>query len=290
MITISEYNEGKLIDEFLKIPYDLTRKEYSTSQLFSYKNNFWNILASDETRVKLKKSSSDYINANYILDNYIATQHPNKESLNDFWLMVYESKSTLIINLNESNNYLPPNQSNIYGNIHVKITNCIDKKYIQLRTLELHENNHCKKVYHITFLSWPDKSIPDKDEFNKFMNIIKILNVDFMIVHCKAGIGRTGTFILIDYMLRMIKNNKKNINDIISTVREMRAGRYGMIQSSKQFKFALSYIICQLSIMNKENFKYNRKLSSSCNDISKKDQVIITNKSKLHYSTEISIR
>lgn len=137
--------------EFAQIPQDLTLKKYNIARFYHDKNNFTNILSSDETRVML--SDDTYINANFIFDKYIATQQPNYSTIDDFWQMVSETNCCLIINLCGDNNYLPlyPFVSKSYKGIDIAIISNFDKENIQLRKIKLSDGIKSKIIYHITF-------------------------------------------------------------------------------------------------------------------------------------------
>jgi len=257
-----ELNKQKLINNFTKLPKDLTDQNYLISSLAinSSKNNFNNVLVSDSTRVKLQNYSHDYINANYILKNrYIATQQPNDNTILDFWRMVIETKSKLIVNLNGSpgsNNYLSltEKQSNEIlldikeikstDCIKIKIITIIDKRSCNINATDLNQMYHMYRIYHLTYLKWPDFGVPNSNEFIELINITKKINslvTKFpIIVHCRAGIGRTGTFIMVHCVLNLLDHNL--YPNLINFVKHMRYARSGMIQEVSQFEFILNII------------------------------------------------
>jgi len=265
---------------------DLTQQQYKISQLpeNNKKNNFNNILASEESRVKLKNSSSDYINANYIFgDKYIATQQPNNHTIIDFWYMVHQTKSRIIINLTGENNYLPLNNINhTFHNIEVKILNTSNNENLEIRKLEV--TNFLSQeqpliTYHVTFKKWKDFDIPKEEAFMRLLTLTNILESKEhknrpIIVHCKAGVGRTGTFILIHYLYKQTQLG--NYLDPLDTVRLMRKARYGMVQNNKQFNFVLNMIN---KLPNKVKKNNNKKISltSSCGEIHNKVCIIKKN-------------
>lgn len=210
---------------FAKIPKDLTKKDYKTAKTYLEKNKFNDILASEETRVKVPHVS--YINANYVLDKYIATQQPLKDTINDFWSMIYYTNTDLIVNLHGDNMYLPDKPE------MVKIIYKSDD--IEIRTINVHD----RIVQHITYNGWPDYGVPDQDGFIQLYKMYKIFgNCSNVVVHCRAGIGRTGTFILIDYITR-----KFGPRYILQTLIKMRESRVGMVQTKAQLEFAENIIL-----------------------------------------------
>lgn len=240
-------NNGNLLTQFHKLEQDSTDKNYFYAKSYPEKNNFPNILASERSRVKLEDCKCDYINANYILENYIATQQPNEHTINDFWKMIYQTNTSIIINLTGDNNYLSTdNIFTIYGDISLKLRQIKSNEYMSILRITLTQNKIKRKLYHITYHNWPDFGIPDVDEFMSLLNEINFLNTDDnrpITIHCKAGVGRTGTFIMIHHILEGIKQN--NYYDPIKVIQKMRESRASMIQNKTQFEFAISIILKQ---------------------------------------------
>jgi protein tyrosine phosphatase len=247
---ISLDQEEDLVNQFGQLSEDLTSKNYhEASKLSNYiKNSFSNILSSDETRVKLSSTNykSDYINANWIFNRYIATQHPSQNTVSDFWRMILEKKVSMIVNLNGNVNYIPHDQS-IFDHLEVKVINISTLNHYHLRTIQILDHNlKIHSVYHITFNNWPDFDIPDINAFYDLLKMFDLLT-DYqkqdspIVVHCKAGVGRTGTFILIHKMMHFIKKGEE-IPNIIELVKQMRSSRTSMIQGKKQFRFILQII------------------------------------------------
>ena len=295
-------NKDSLVSSFSKLPMDLTEQKYTTANLHEKKNNFPNVLASDESRVKLKRSSGDYINANYMLDDkYIATQQPNEHTIVDFWHMIYQTKSKTIINVNGENNYLPLNDNETYDDISVKVVNISRKENLEIRKLQIYKtslNELPLYIYHITFLKWKDFDIPKEEAFMRLLILTNILETREcndkpiverrnapIVVHCRAGIGRTGTFILIHYLHKQICLG--NYLDPIETLKQMRKSRYGMIQNKRQFNFVLHVIInTSRNRIRLEPIKVKNPLSSSCGKMYNRAK---TKKSSLSFSSEIII-
>lgn len=268
-------NKGNMSKEFLEIPTDLTLGKYMPSMFHKSKNNFSNILACDSTRVKLQDYEHDYINANYILGSYIATQQPKGSTINDFWKMIYQTNSCLIVNLCGNNNYLPLKGfdkygSELYGEIFVTFKEIKKNDRIVIRHVILNMvDGDTKELYHVTYLEWPDHGVPDEDEFLKsfdefsFMDCFSTTGLKSgpMVVHCRAGVGRTGTFIMIHYILKMVNFGK--YIDPIAVVKEMRKARGEMIQGQCQFDFAVNVIIKKVSL----KIGKTKKLNASCGNV-----------------------
>ena len=265
-VNMIESTHNDLVHQYSrKIPNDSTAQNYLVANIYSDKNRFYNILPSEETRVKLADVGY-YINANHILDSYIATQQPLPNTFNDFWAMVYEKNAALIINLSGFNDYLPMECGRVYGEYYVRVEDITDRNLIKIRNIHITKNNETKVIYHATFSLWPDFGIPSEEDFLKLFDAISM--IDYMshkgpiIVHCRAGVGRTGTFILVHYILKKV--NEGVFCSPVDVLHEMRRGRSGMVQEACQFEFALR-VICR-KLDDKQDLLQvpKRKLSASC--------------------------
>jgi protein tyrosine phosphatase len=245
---ITQLSNLKLIEQkFSEIREDLTEGNYKTALLREncHKNAFPNVLAVESSRVKL---NDVYVNANHILDKYIATQGPIPTAYSDFWQLISEKKVGLIVNLTDNNDYISE-VNRITTRYTIKMQMINSTNFYQHRKLVIVNNTNetIHTVTHLTFLSWPDFGISDENEFMKFYDVYsQISNVDQIAIHCRAGIGRTGTFILIDYILRKAKYNQ--YCDPFELLKQMRMSRAGMIQGLKQFVFALEIVKKRLII------------------------------------------
>uniref|UniRef100_A0A6G1S974 protein-tyrosine-phosphatase n=1 Tax=Aceria tosichella TaxID=561515 RepID=A0A6G1S974_9ACAR len=252
-------------------------------------NRYLNVLPYDRSRVKLNRTiDSDYINANLVTvpkaaRQYILTQGPLPETLSHFWLMVWEQKSTVIVMLNkcvEAENfvkceqYWPETLDSKMRMPDVKLTVTLIKvdetKHFSIRTmlLEDDESHKTRTISQFQYKAWPDHDQPDSPtSFLRLLTAIrKSGGLDKMdeptIVHCSAGIGRSGTFCLIDSVLSMVENQGSTEGiDIANTLLEMRDYRMGLIQSPVQLRFAYMSIIYGIKILEKAN-KLHHHMSS----------------------------
>jgi len=274
-ITFLNTNREQLCKQFKETPQDLTNKEYEVAKSFAncYKNNFHNILASNESRIKLKLGVTDYINANYILDKYIATQQPNVYCHCDFWNMIYQEHISAIVNLSGNNDYLNT-IDHIYNSFKIELGDITYKEHVQIRNITMidKESGKIKQLYHITMPQWPDFGVPNEDDFLKNLNAINLIEHNTkdkkMVVHCRAGVGRTGTFIMIHYLCQQFKKN--NYPHVIEILKAMRANRIGMVQDKSQFLFILDVILKKLNEQDNSNcflkIPIHKKSLSSSND------------------------
>lgn len=264
-----------IIDKFQKIRFDLTTKNYLIAKLNinQNKNNFYDVLSSEETRVILSANDqgSNYINANWIFNKYIATQHPCN-TMNDFWKMIYDTNTTMILNFDGLIDYIPNiDETTVCDVINISIEKQHTNKNLVIRYIKLkHSERSNRFVLHITYNNWLDKQIPTELEFINLLNFINMLDTETkkqIAVHCQAGIGRTGTFICIYEFIQRLTNGE--IPDILNIIREMRTARIGMVQNKNQMQFVLLMILHSANeYLNKfsSEKKIKNKLTMSCGD------------------------
>ncbi|KAK3091931.1 hypothetical protein FSP39_023798 [Pinctada imbricata] len=213
-------------------------------------NRFRNVLPYDVNRVELGRNA-DYINASHILMNvggceahFIATQGPKLETAEDFWQMIWEQKVSVIAMLTldvesqkvKCHRYWPDFQEiPIYvcdETLRIKLISVESVTDMDVRKISLEDvtNNECRIVYHVNFTTWPDQGVPKPITVLQCIQLVHVYHsTGPIVVHCSAGIGRTGTFITIDLALAQIETNGKC--DIFEIVQELRKQRYGMIQT-----------------------------------------------------------
>ncbi|XP_015507078.1 receptor-type tyrosine-protein phosphatase S isoform X9 [Parus major] len=232
--------------------------EHSNLEVNKPKNRYANVIAYDHSRVILLPIEgivgSDYINANYIdgyrkQNAYIATQGPLPETFGDFWRMVWEQRSATIVMMTKleeksrikCDQYWPGRGSDTYGMIQVILLDTIELATFCVRTFSLHKNGSSEKreVRQFQFTAWPDHGVPEyPTPFLAFLRRVKTCNppdAGPIVVHCSAGVGRTGCFIVIDAMLERIKHEKTV--DIYGHVTLMRSQRNYMVQTEDQYSF-----------------------------------------------------
>uniref|UniRef100_A0A8C9F4S0 protein-tyrosine-phosphatase n=1 Tax=Pavo cristatus TaxID=9049 RepID=A0A8C9F4S0_PAVCR len=232
--------------------------EHSNLEVNKPKNRYANVIAYDHSRVILLPIEgivgSDYINANYIdgyrkQNAYIATQGPLPETFGDFWRMVWEQRSATIVMMTKleeksrikCDQYWPGRGTDTYGMIQVTLLDTIELATFCVRTFSLHKNGSSEKreVRQFQFTAWPDHGVPEyPTPFLAFLRRVKTCNppdAGPIVVHCSAGVGRTGCFIVIDAMLERIKHEKTV--DIYGHVTLMRSQRNYMVQTEDQYSF-----------------------------------------------------
>nr|XP_054607577.1 protein tyrosine phosphatase receptor type Db isoform X17 [Nothobranchius furzeri] len=232
--------------------------ENSNLEVNKPKNRYANVIAYDHSRVILSSiegvPGSDYINANYIdgyrrQNAYIATQGPLPETFGDFWRMVWEQHTANIIMMTKleeksrvkCDQYWPTRGTETYGLIQVTLLDTVELATYSMRTFALYKSgsNEKREVRHFQFTAWPDHGVPEHPTpFLAFLRRVKSCNppdAGPMIVHCSAGVGRTGCFVVIDGMTERIKHEKTI--DIYGHVTLMRSQRNYMVQTEDQYIF-----------------------------------------------------
>eukprot|EP00072_Mus_musculus_P071076 XP_017172839.1 PREDICTED: receptor-type tyrosine-protein phosphatase S isoform X10 [Mus musculus] len=232
--------------------------EHSNLEANKPKNRYANVIAYDHSRVILQPlegiMGSDYINANYVdgyrrQNAYIATQGPLPETFGDFWRMVWEQRSATVVMMTrleeksriKCDQYWPNRGTETYGFIQVTLLDTMELATFCVRTFSLHKNGSSEKreVRHFQFTAWPDHGVPEyPTPFLAFLRRVKTCNppdAGPIVVHCSAGVGRTGCFIVIDAMLERIKTEKTV--DVYGHVTLMRSQRNYMVQTEDQYGF-----------------------------------------------------
>ncbi|KAM4876369.1 receptor-type tyrosine-protein phosphatase delta isoform 23-T26 [Thomomys bottae] len=232
--------------------------EHSNLEVNKPKNRYANVIAYDHSRVLLSAiegiPGSDYVNANYIdgyrkQNAYIATQGSLPETFGDFWRMIWEQRSATIVMMTKleersrvkCDQYWPSRGTETHGLVQVTLLDTVELATYCVRTFALYKNGSSEKreVRQFQFTAWPDHGVPEHPTpFLAFLRRVKTCNppdAGPMVVHCSAGVGRTGCFIVIDAMLERIKHEKTV--DIYGHVTLMRAQRNYMVQTEDQYIF-----------------------------------------------------
>jgi protein tyrosine phosphatase len=272
------------------------------------KNRYSNVLALEDTRVHIPspgaQKSSDYINANYVSfprkeENeedelkFICTQSPLIRTCEEFWYMIWNQNCYVICALNrlienkmvKGDRYWPDKERKIqFGAISITLLSTLKMKHlhITIRKLRLSYNKTHKKLYHLHYRGWPDFGVPDST-----LPIRELVNLSMhyqkqgyaigmqgpVVVHCSAGIGRSGAFMTIAAVMsdpkfkKMVNSNliakhqdssennhgeninslisQFNISDLVLLIRKQR--HPGTVQTEEQYSFIYATLCDELN-------------------------------------------
>ncbi|KTF75044.1 hypothetical protein cypCar_00029108 [Cyprinus carpio] len=247
--------------------------EHSNLEINKPKNRYANVIAYDHTRVALSNNDGvpggDYINANFIdgyrrQGAYIATQGPMPDTFSDFWRLVWEQHTANIIMItkleeksrNKCDQYWPSRGTETYGLMQVTLLDTVELATYCVRTFALIKSGSGEKreLRQFQFTAWPDQGVPEHPTlFLAFLRRVKACNppdAGPIVVHCSAGVGRTGCFIVIDAMLERVKQEKTI--DVYGHVTLMRSQRNYMVQTEEQYVFIYEALLEAVSCGNTE--------------------------------------
>ncbi|XP_006789650.2 receptor-type tyrosine-protein phosphatase eta [Neolamprologus brichardi] len=223
------------------------------------KNRYNNVLPYDSSRVKLSilhgSPSDDYINANYMpgynsRKEFIAAQGPLPTTVNDFWRMIWEKNVQTLVMLTRCNEQGRVKCEQYWSsgtkrcdNIIVKATSEITLEDWTLRDFDIKnvKTAETRAVRQFHFTAWPDHGVPETTELLiSFRHLVREHMNQYSrhsptVVHCSAGVGRTGTFIAIDRLIFQIE--RENTVDVFGIVHDLRMHRPLMVQTEDQYVF-----------------------------------------------------
>ncbi|XP_041367187.1 tyrosine-protein phosphatase non-receptor type 4-like isoform X2 [Gigantopelta aegis] len=230
------------------------------------KNRYRDISPYDQTRVILKPGpGGDYVNANYVnmeipgsgvVTRYIAAQGPLPNTCTDFWQMVWEQQSSLVVMLTtkvergrvKCHQYWPElYETEDFGALQITCVKEEETPSFAFREFNLThvETNEERHIRHMQYIAWPDHGVPDDPaDFLDFVLKVRqnrVGMVEPVIVHCSAGIGRTGVLITMETAMCLIEANQPVYP--LTIVRQMRDQRAMLIQTSSQYKFVCEAIL-----------------------------------------------
>jgi protein tyrosine phosphatase len=262
--------------------------EESTKEENFPKNRYINVLPYDQNRVLLKnleEGQTDFLNASplsvpFANRDYILTQGPLEITAEDFWQMVWENKSKIVVMLSniienqgmKCYHYFvdEDEKKKTFGKFSIELQEEYGTKIYRIRKIKLTALNekflenaeqNSRIISHFHFITWPDFGVPS--ETSSFLEFLektneaqKLLNEDEskVIVHCSAGIGRSGAFIVVDSFLNYFQNGSQTISNasgdmakppksIEEFVLYARRHRMGLIQTKEQLRFCWQAIV-----------------------------------------------
>ncbi|XP_059513583.1 tyrosine-protein phosphatase non-receptor type 3 isoform X5 [Myotis daubentonii] len=227
------------------------------------KNRYKDVLPYDTSRVLLQ-GNEDYINASHVnmeipaanlVNKYIAAQGPLPHTCAQFWQVVWDQKLSLIVMLTtltergrtKCHQYWPdPPDVAEHGSFHIRCQSedCTIAYVFREMLVTNTETGEEHTVTHLQYVAWPDHGVPDdSSDFLEFVNYVRSLRVDAepVLVHCSAGIGRTGVLVTMETAMCLIERNLPVYP--LDIVRKMRDQRAMMVQTSSQYKFVCEAIL-----------------------------------------------
>lgn len=245
--------------EFYETPMNFVDpKEYNYPGLVR-KNRYKTILPNTHSRVILKSQDEDdflstYVNANYLKgyggeeQAYIATQGPTVNTVGDFWRMVWQERCPIIVmitNLEEKNEKCAeywPEDTVTHEGIEITVVSVTQEDDYSLRVFTLKHGGEERSLHQYWYTSWPDQKTPDKaPPLLELVQEVERAREEAppssgpIIVHCSAGIGRTGCFIATSILCKQLRT--EGVVDILRTTCQLRLDRGGMIQTCEQYQF-----------------------------------------------------
>ncbi|XP_077208941.1 tyrosine-protein phosphatase non-receptor type 2 isoform X1 [Paroedura picta] len=257
------------------------------------RNRYRDVSPYDHSRVVLQNTDNDYINASLVVNeeaqrNYILTQGPLPNTCCHFWLMVWQQKTKAVVMLNrivekdsvKCAQYWPTKEEDIMmfkeTGFCVRLKSEDVQSHYTVRQLQLENinNGECRMIFHFHYTTWPDFGVPDSPA--SFLNFLfKVRESGSLspehgpaVIHCSAGIGRSGTFSLVDTCLVQMEKRKDPFSvDIKQVLLNMRKYRMGLIQTPDQLRFSYRAVI--------EGAKYimgDSTIQNHWKELSKEDQ------------------
>ena len=171
----------------------------------------------------------------------------------DFWRMVWEQRTRLIVRLTKLKENVYPNKTKVkcfkywpddvdqFSGIEIQMVKSLTvSEGLIINTFQVRKGSECRKVEHLSFLNWPDHGVPENVQ--PFLNLVQWFDKLYNpqedgrpIIHCSAGIGRTGTLICVRSLIQMIEEKKEV--DVFNFILKMRQNRINMVQTEMQYIF-----------------------------------------------------
>ncbi|KAH3713592.1 hypothetical protein DPMN_073384 [Dreissena polymorpha] len=245
-------------EEFAKLPAGLIHKHDLAAAVENRgKTRYREMFAYDHSRVPLDKekpNDSEYINASFIhgfgkVTKFIASQGPTEKMIDDFWRMIWQhrvDKIAMLTNVIEMGTlkclqYWPEELNGVctYGGVEIKYAALDETFDYNIRSFDIRRGKESRRVKQLHFKTWPDKDVPETTwslvDFWRAVDTSDAANVSPIVVHCSAGVGRTGTFIAIDILISQARM-EGSIRPL-QMVEALRQQRVNMVQTKEQYKY-----------------------------------------------------
>ncbi|KAG8434907.1 hypothetical protein GDO86_013029 [Hymenochirus boettgeri] len=230
------------------------------------KNRYRDVLPYDNPLVRV--GNDGYINASYVTIpvgerelHYICTQGPLPNTVDSFWQMVWENHSAVIIMMTQQSEngkvkceqYWPEESQGACDGepVSLRMENCTILQDFTIRIINMshRDSGENRLITHLQFTSWPDHCTPKSPQsLLRFISYLQSLqNKGPWVVHCSAGIGRTGVLVCVHVILTCLENGIPfQIQDIVKTMRQQ---RYGMIRTKDQYLFCYKALLISLRLL-----------------------------------------
>ncbi|KAK7930684.1 hypothetical protein WMY93_007079 [Mugilogobius chulae] len=234
-------------------------------------NRYRDVSPYDHSRVKLENSENDYINASLVMMEeakraYILSQGPLRNTCGHFWLMIWEQCTKAVIMLNriiekgteKCAQYWPtpkdkemhfPDTGFVVHLMSEEVQICYTIRVLELRNTKTGES---REIYHFHYTSWPDFGVPESP--GSFLDFL--FRHGPSVVHCSAGIGRSGTFALVDTCLVLTGSVISGHSEGATNMREY---RMGLIQTADQLRFSYMAVIEGAKLILPNSFTQKQK-------------------------------
>mmetsp|Transcript_6227 Transcript_6227/g.13618 ORF Transcript_6227/g.13618 Transcript_6227/m.13618 type:complete len:371 (+) Transcript_6227:193-1305(+) len=279
--TLLHDDQAGLIAEFNSLSDADMMESFNAAELSNNasKNRYVDVLPYDYNRIRIS-GDDDYINASQLVCEpgeqpewcYIATQGPMTSTTSDFWKMVFEKRLPAVIMLTrtiENNHikcadYYPADagETSKFGNYRVTTLSVsptpsgITRREMQVKN---HKTQEVHRLVHFHYHMWPDHGVPESVDaiLDLSGSLAKDACQNNVVVHCSAGIGRTGAFIALDIILRRVRclaesgsvasvEQLKAALSVPTAVTNLRKQRRGMVQTLEQYQFIYKALLVAL--------------------------------------------
>ncbi|XP_061170427.1 receptor-type tyrosine-protein phosphatase kappa-like [Saccostrea echinata] len=251
--------------EYMRLPAaDVNKCPTAQKKENLTKNRFKTTFPYEHSRVVLEEKwdvhDDDYINANYIKDykserQYIAAQGPRKNTLADFLKMIWQENIEYIImltNLVENGKnkcakyWLDKEKPKNIGLCSLSLLEETEYAFhtVRMFSFQRKDSNDIRIITQFHYTAWPDHGTPEEIGLVQFHRVVNKRNEPGspLLVHCSAGVGRTGTFIGLDSLLR--QGRERGRINVFEFVKQMREDRMSMVQTLEQYVFLHKALLC----------------------------------------------
>lgn len=294
----------KKYEALLKMEFEVAIREETHSTRHALKadndqkNSYKALLPYDYNRAVLGTlpgiTDSDYINASYVdsilkPNAYIAAQGPNENTIADFWRMVWEQNSYVIVMLTKVFDFIRVmcvqywpteiNQSESYGDLETILLSEEMLANFFIRTIRLRKGDEVRDIIQLHYNNWPSHTCPFSSSLLEFRRRVRIYtsshpNAGPTIVHCSDGCGRTGTYLCIDANLELAEED--NVYDVFGYTKRLRQARKGMVENLDHYIFIHDTLeeayICGNTWFPVTEISQQLKLKSLKNPITKQNE------------------